>query len=537
MTSIPAREKIGSTQLAHFWRKAGFPVFGVTASKWPAFVTPPGQSIVPDPCDYLNRTGDRGEKNGGYHQASMHKDGVRVVVKHDTLVATPGPEYVLILDIDAPEKFDRLGLAEAWDLFQSKTMVVASRWPDTERRHVYIRMPSGVHVQTRIIPGGEICGAYRKGDPTTKANYWVVPNQERFDGQGTYRVLHGSPDTIATASPQIVQALLNHGEPAAVLPDGRGVSLKPSTFTDGSTEKPHAEIGIGGRNDRLFRDGCRIADGGATFEIMLEFLTMTNAQFAEPHGPEEVERAARSAWDRTQAKRTQAANARAAAEAEVPVREPAPPAETPQAAYERYCRAPEHVPLSGAGFRTVMARALITGAYNLSQRGDAAIELSIDGGPMRPYSDELHSARVWMRVEAVATSDGRPWRVPQQKRRREMLLDWLAGKTRRGVGTDVYEDVSMHLDALDDGIEFISRDLVLGWSKAARTTEAGAANSVPNSVWADIRKALADHESGWRDYRLTLGGGQRARGFARSAGPPKVGGVKLTVQQHKEAKT
>ena len=94
----------------------------------------------------------------------------------------------------------------------------------------------------------------------------------------------------------------------------------------------------------------------------------------------------------------------------------------------------------------------------------------------------------------------------------------------------------MQLEALPDHVEFISRDLVLAWSKAARTTEAGAANSVPNSVWADIRKALADHESRWRDYRLTLGGGQRARGFARSAGPPKVGGVKLTVHQHKEAK-
>ena len=214
---------------------------------------------------------------------------------------------------------------------------------------------------------------------------------------------------------------------------------------------------------------------------------------------------------------------------------PAPPAPAPaedepsQALYEHYRENPEHVDLKPHSLTTVARRGNCRGRYNRLQRGDAAIEIQIDDGGFRAYSDELHAAQFWGRCEEVATCNGRPWREPTQKRRREMLLRWVGTGAYDGTGTDVVQDVLDGLESLPNEREFVPRDEALKWARAQRTTETDAPNAVGNEVWADIRKAFAAHgqrpgNDPWREHRITISG-RRVRGWARREGRPT--GVRL----------
>ena len=315
-----------------------------------------------------------------------------------------------------------------------------------------------------------------------------------------------------------------------------GACLRPSTFTDWSRAQPADLEGVErGRHD-LMRDGT-MRDAAEGVDRRAEWTATMVAAGRDPQTAEdEVNRAADGAVRkvetetnlRAELSELKALNAALTATALAKVRQTGP--EEPSVAlYERYRDTPEHVDLKPYSLATVARRGNCRGRYNRMQRGDAAIEIQIDDGEYRSYSDELHAAHFWGRCEEVATCNGRPWREPALKRRREMLLRWVGAGAYDGPGTDVVQDVLNALESLPAEREFVPRDLALEWARARRTTEEDAPNAVGNEIWTDIRKAFAAHgqrpENGpWREDRITVKG-KRVRGWARRDG--SQAGVKL----------
>ena len=323
----PARETAGSTGLAHWWSDLGFPVFGIATSlddgqwrKRPAFRVADDATLVADDLPYLSRTGPH---SGGYHQATLHGPSIRHVVPPDALVATPGDACTFVLDIDDPEAFApwAAALGDVWTANEASTFRVATRG-DGHRRHVYVRLPTGLRLTKLRIPGADAKGLYTGSG--FKSGYWLLPIQRRPTG-GAYEVIGGDPTDIPVADPRLIDAL-RRGAPVEPQAAHSAVSLRPSTYTAAERETPE-DVGVGGRNDFLFREGCRLSKHVDDFPIVLEMLSMFNTRFREPHPPDEVERAARSAWERTEDQRIRRAQ---------PEPDP-PPKPTPEDEYNRYC--------------------------------------------------------------------------------------------------------------------------------------------------------------------------------------------------------
>ena len=294
----PARETAGSTGLAHWWSDLGFPVFGISPAlkdghwrKRPAFRVDDDDTLVADDLPYLRRTGPH---SGGYHQATLDGASIRHVVAPDALVATPGDASTFVLDIDDPEAFApwASALGDVWSNHEVATFRVATRG-DGHRRHIYVRLPAGLRLNKLRIPGADAKGLYTSGG--FKSGYWLVPVQRRPSG-GAYEVIGGDPANIPIADPRLIDAL-RRGVPVETRATRRGVSLRPSTYTGAERGAPE-DVGVGGRNDYLFREGCRLSEHVDDFGIVLEMLHMVNRRFPTPHDDDEVERAARSAWER-----------------------------------------------------------------------------------------------------------------------------------------------------------------------------------------------------------------------------------------------
>ena len=291
---------MGSTGLARWWIARGYPVFGVAptieAGSWrkrPAFTVDDDKTLVPDTLPYLRRTGER---SGGYHQATLHADSVRHVVKADSRVATPGPADLCAIDVDDPAAFAPWA-DDLWRAHVARTLVVASRYPDRERVHVYCRLPSGLRIRETdvTVPGVDACGFYTAAG--FKSGYWVLPTQTRPDDAGEYRVLSGRVDEIPILDPRVIERLTQGGRVVATTRRGV-ISATAARWRAGEPdERDHTTMGDGdGRNDALLGELGRVRRQHRDYAAHLRYARGFNLEFAEPMTDAEVLTVVNSSW-------------------------------------------------------------------------------------------------------------------------------------------------------------------------------------------------------------------------------------------------
>ena len=100
---------------------------------------------------------------------------------------------------------------------------------------------------------------------------------QRRPSGGAYEVIGGDPANIPIADPRLIDAL-RRGVPVEPQAARPCVSLRPSSYTGAEREAPE-DVGVGGRNDYLFREGCRFSAHADDFDIVLEMLHMVNRRF------------------------------------------------------------------------------------------------------------------------------------------------------------------------------------------------------------------------------------------------------------------
>ena len=521
----PSRSQIGSVALARYWARLGYPVFGVAQTldadgRWrkaPAFSTSPDASLVADPLPYLRRIGGH---NGGYHQSTLDADSVPAVVSASTLVATPGPADVLVIDVDDPERFDGLGLGEVWTEYERRTLVVASRWPDRERRHVYVRVPAGEQVHTRQVPGGEVCGHFTRDG--RKGSYWILPGQERPDCKGEYVVMSGSPDGIPVADPRIVEALHRAGARAA--PDARPVCLRPSTFTD--SDDDGEPVTAGGRNDFLFRRGCALADRCHDRDVVAEYVAALNAARCRPqHDAAEVDRVVESVMRRT---------------APVPAPKEAAPAPNPAASKKeaaRYDYTRDRLAAALAACGIEVAR--------MMPRDQPAVRFGAAGEWELLHRREPRSRIICELRERCQDKSGQPYYI-RQNRLFDALLDEVARRKTVDVPADVDPDhaaLEACISALQPG-SYRVEDIVSAAGLRNLPEAAARAASLPHlarmvrtvlkqhkfiacdpsTIWTELR-----WEKGSHTWQSEVSHGQRCRVWRSPAGWLAQGGPLLRL--------
>lgn len=341
--SPPTRQQAGATGVARWWiDECGWPVFGVSPrldedGKW---IKAPGFGGQPlpdgDEAPLLDRS------KGGYHQATATADNARLVVRPDSWIASPLPPWVIALDVDKPDDFAAAveePLGAVWSDFEARALVVATRWPDERRRYVIGRVPNldnrVCNRSGQIIPGVDVKGGLTGAG--TKDGYVMcaAPGQQRPDGKGEYRILHGDPRALADFPPGVLNHLADYAparDPEAPPPAGLGahggIVLRTENMRAAAAARPPEEVVEPGRYPYLFQQACAWFDGGAVHELGLSLAEQVNARFPDPTTPAEVARAVNDAWERTRpAREERERQVRAAAEEavrnEAPAREAA----------------------------------------------------------------------------------------------------------------------------------------------------------------------------------------------------------------------
>ena len=382
---------------------------------------------------------------------------------------------------------------------EEATFVVRTRDDQPDRQHVYFSLPAGVNPPPAAYRVGG-----RSADPPANdirhfadlrsflssdgmlSGYVVLPGQERPDGHGAYRAVHGDP----TALEDCPLDLLSHMTPPERIeaPEGRrGASLRDlmtgAAPSDSGSPAEGGPLEEGNRNNALFRAGC--GTRARSRDDVLAYLIGVNAlRCRPPHPLHEVERVADRVWNGYLSREQESAAA--------PVQQEAPPREEPvqQAPAAAFGGPPTDTPEGCAEAIAEVAdvfRALPVGKEFVDWRDGGMCELLAVGNRA--------DSRMVLTVERrVRDRQGKPFELPRRRDRRQAIYHEIgrANERRRADLSD--EGLSM-IDAAILSLlpEPVPAKQVLMASKILHTTQSAGQAGADD---ARVKRRL--HAFGWR---------------------------------------